>query len=82
MLKKFSFSTPKITSKLIYNTFVFFPKKNLNNSTFTPPILNFIALPFQNSFSFGSSSYQKKYWSFKNNNLKFFYWTGTISYLQ
>ena len=28
-------------------------------STFTP-ILNFIALPFQNSFSFGSSSYQKK----------------------
>ena len=28
--------------------------------TFTPPILNFIALYFHNCFSFGSSSYQKK----------------------
>ena len=39
---------------------VFFLMKKLKSSTFTPPILNFIALPFQNSFSFGSSSYQKK----------------------
>ena len=28
--------------------------------TFSPPISNFIALPFQNSFRFGPSSYQKK----------------------
>ena len=39
---------------------VFFLMKKLKSSTFTPPILNFIAWSFQNSFSFGSSSYQKK----------------------
>ena len=61
MLKKFNFSTPKMTSKLTYNTkMYFFLRKKLKSSTFTPPILNFIALPFQNSLIFGSSSYQKK----------------------
>ena len=60
-VEKVLFFTPKMTSKLTYNTKMYvFLRKKLKSSTFTPPILNFIALPFQNSFSFGSSSYQKK----------------------
>ena len=70
------FSTPKMTSKLTYETnLYFFPKKKLKkNSTFTPSILNFIALPFQNSFSFGSSSYQKK----SSGDLKKLIWIFSI----
>ena len=40
---------------------VFFLMRKLKSGTYTPPILNFIAWTFQNSFSFGSSSYKKKY---------------------
>ena len=45
----------------------FFLMMNLKSSTFTPSMLNFIAWSFQNSFSFGSSSYQKK-----NADIKYF----------
>ena len=58
-VEKVFFSTPKITSKLTCNTKLYFFLRQ-KKSTFTPPILNFNALPFQNSFCFGSSSYQKK----------------------
>ena len=60
-VEKVLFFYPKNDFKVdLKHKIVFFPKKKQTSSTFTPPILNFIALPFQNSFSFGSSSYQKK----------------------
>ena len=44
----------------LYQINVFFLIKKLKSLTFTPLISNFIAWSFQNSFSFGCSSYQKK----------------------
>ena len=38
----------------------FLGRRNKLVNTFTPPILNLIALSFQNSFSYKSSSYQIK----------------------
>jgi hypothetical protein len=82
MFKRFFLFTQNITAKLSYNKkIVFFPRNKHKSSTFTPCILKFIALSFQNSFCFGSSMYQKKLLRIKkNNNLKCFYWTGMISY--
>ena len=39
-------------------------------SPFTSCILNFIALPFQNSLNFGSSSYQKKVLGIQSRGVK------------
>ena len=67
MLKKCIPFTVKLTAKLTYNKNVFFSneEKKKKSVTFTPPKLKFNALSFQNSFSFGSSSYPKKYWEFE-----------------
>ena len=58
--------------------------KKLKSSTFTPPILKFIALTFQKSFSFVLSSYQKK----RTGDLKFVWrfsfalvWFHTLGYI-
>ena len=58
---------------------VIFLMRKLKSSTFTPHILNIIAWSFQNSFSFGSSSYQKKECGFEIFFLTFSYCTGLIS---
>ena len=47
------FLRKKYISVLKVNLEVIFGVKKLKSSTFTPPILNFIVLPFQNSLVLG-----------------------------
>ena len=61
MLKKGYFFYPKSLFKVYLKQInVLFLMRKLKGSTFKPPIINFIVWSSLNSFSFGSSSYQKK----------------------